>query len=133
MFRFPERWADRIQISETHSLTDPERDVWGCPCWDWTGWNSGEGDGPGRGYGKVRRNGKGEMAHRAMYCEMVGPIPEGMELDHRCKRRLCVNPRHVKIATRLENVLNSGAALYQTKDGYKRASTLNEVSEEIPF
>jgi hypothetical protein len=132
MFAFPERWANKIRISE-HVLNDDEYGVENCPCWDWTGWNTGHGDGRGRGYGKVRRNGKGWMAHRAMYCEMVGPIPEGLELDHRCDRRICVNPRHLRPVTRLENILRSSVALYQTDSGYERASTMNNNLEEIPF
>jgi hypothetical protein len=32
-----------------------------------------------------------------------GPIPEGLEIDHLCRRRLCVNPRHMAVVTHREN------------------------------
>lgn len=42
--------------------------------------------------------------HRAVYQALVGPIPEGMELDHLCKNRNCVNPNHLEVVTHTENV-----------------------------
>lgn len=126
MFAFRAQWAPKIKISTEHHLD-------GCPCWDWTGWNTGHGTGRGRGYGKVRVNGKGAMAHRAVYEAMVRTIQPGMELDHLCKRRNCVNPRHVEEVTRFENVMRSSAALYRTKDGYEPALNTIEISDEIPF
>lgn len=78
-------------------------------CWLWTGslWRGG--------YGKMRAGGRGRrLVHRVAYELMVGPIPEGMQIDHRChqldtcsggecKHRRCVNPDHLSPATQLEN------------------------------
>ena len=43
-------------------------------------------------------------AYRLAYEWMVGPIPAGMELDHLCREKLCVNPHHLEPVTRLDNM-----------------------------
>jgi hypothetical protein len=76
-------------------------------CWPWTGSAGGTGGAP---YGRVKlpRNG-GEsrqvQAHRVAYELCVGPIPEGLQLDHLCKNTLCVNPAHLEAVTAQENTL----------------------------
>ena len=44
-------------------------------------------------------------AHRFIYELLVGPIPEGLTLDHLCRRRDCVNPEHLEPVTERENIL----------------------------
>lgn len=44
-------------------------------------------------------------AHRVVYEELVGPIPDGLMLDHLCRVRHCVNPEHLEPVTNRENVL----------------------------
>lgn len=68
-------------------------------CWVWTGSISI------RGYGKCHsRTRNTTYAHRLVYMELVGPIPEGLELDHLCRNTRCVNPDHLEPVTRLENM-----------------------------
>ncbi|MCA8251801.1 HNH endonuclease [Burkholderia sp. AU31624] len=67
-----------------------------CGCWIWTG--SCDRD----GYGKFRRT---QIAHRAIYKWAKGPIPAGMELDHLCRMRCCVNPNHLEPVTTRENMI----------------------------
>ena len=69
-------------------------------CWLWEGAISP--DGYGSFYGGNRRNCK---PHRFAYEEMVGPIPEGLVLDHLCRVRHCVNPAHLEPVTERENAL----------------------------
>lgn len=47
------------------------------------------------------------MAHRVEWEKVHGPIPDGLELDHECKNRACVNLDHLRLATRRQNVANS--------------------------
>jgi hypothetical protein len=65
-------------------------------CWIWLG-------GKSSGYGKVRWNGAWSFAHRVLYSELVGEIPEGLHLDHLCRVPRCVNPMHLEPVTPEEN------------------------------
>ena len=58
-----------------------------------------------RGYGQVRFNGKNQLAHRVIYVLLVGPIEPGLELDHLCRNRGCVNPAHLEPVTHRVNGL----------------------------
>lgn len=70
------------------------------PCWIWAGRRGG------KGYGQVNRH---DYAHRVMWEEFRGPIPAGMELDHICRQRGCVNPWHLRVVTARENAFAPGA------------------------
>lgn len=69
-------------------------------CWVWTGaLNTGYGRvhvGPGR---------RSAYGHRVLYEMLVGPVPEGLDLDHLCRNRACCNPDHLEPVTRQENLL----------------------------
>lgn len=67
-------------------------------CWVWL---AGQATG---GYGKFNDAGRTWRAHRWAYEAEVGPIPEGMHIDHLCRNRLCVRPDHLEPVEPLENV-----------------------------
>lgn len=95
---YPDRRANR-------SLSDVDRVLLHVTktdtCWLWTGYTD-------KGYGRLSiQDRPGLHAHRVMYQELVGPIPEGMHLDHLCRVRNCVNPDHLEPVTPLENVRRS--------------------------
>lgn len=55
------------------------------------------------GYAAIGNGGSVRNGHRLVYELLVGPIPSGMELDHLCRVRECVNPAHLEPVTRNEN------------------------------
>lgn len=72
-------------------------------CWLWTAATSA------KGYGQFRasRGASQVAAHRYAYMDLVGPIPDGLALDHLCRVRNCVNPAHLEPVTTAENNLRS--------------------------
>jgi hypothetical protein len=67
-------------------------------CWLWTAWIERNG------YGRFWLDGRQQGAHRAAYEMYVGPIPDGLEIDHLCRVRHCVNPAHLDAVTAAENI-----------------------------
>jgi len=68
-------------------------------CWVWSGYTKGKD-----GYGRISVLGKKILAHRASY-EFFNDtkIPDGLEVDHLCRNRKCVNPKHLELVTHSEN------------------------------
>lgn len=82
-------------------------------CWLWTGCLNKP-----NGYGLFSRTGKArQVAHVYSYELHVGRVPEGLELDHRCRMRCCVNPTHLEPVTHKVNVLRGDT--FQAKNARK--------------
>lgn len=62
-------------------------------CWIWRGRENQDG------YGRLMAGGTTQLAHRYVYSQLVGPIPEGLQIDHLCRVRMCVNPEHLEPVT----------------------------------
>lgn len=74
-------------------------------CWLWTGGHAKAGYGSFT-FGRESPGGRRTVpAHRLTYEALVGPIPEGLVIDHLCRNRGCVNPEHLEPVTFKENVL----------------------------
>lgn len=82
--RHEERFWKKVEKTET--------------CWIWTGCKS-------NGYGNLRRQGKGFLAHRVSYEMAKGVIPDELVLDHLCRNPACVNPDHLEAVPMLVNTL----------------------------
>lgn len=102
-------------------------------CWRWTGyvlWN---------GYGRfgIGRDHSGQKqvayAHRVAYELYRGSIPTGMDIDHLCRRRNCVNPEHLEPVSHRENCLRGEAPNVQIHlSGYcKRGHKMDEQNTTI--
>jgi hypothetical protein len=75
-------------------------------CWEWRGWRDRHG------YGRIDVKRVSRLAHRIAYEILIGPIPDGLELDHLCRNTSCVNPAHLEPVTHRENM---GRGTFATK------------------
>lgn len=82
-------------------------------CWEWIGSISQSG------YGRFAQDGKNKEAHRVSYELHKGAIPDGYQIDHICHNTLCVNPRHLRIATPKQNVENYSGLRKTNKSGIR--------------
>jgi len=69
----------------------------GDACWDWTAAKTAGG------YGELTVDSQMTYAHRFVYELQVGPIPDGLEIDHLCRNKGCVRPDHLEPVTHQEN------------------------------
>lgn len=92
-------------------------------CWLWLG-------SPHHGYGLVRVGlRKQRKAHRVAYELLVGPVPDGLVLDHLCRRKRCINPAHLEPVTQAENIRRgtSPAALNRLRNDCKLGHPLRAL------
>ncbi len=67
-------------------------------CWLWIG------SAYSNGYGQMGFKGRSHLAHRLSYQAHIGPIPDGLTIDHLCRVRCCINPAHLEAVTQSVNV-----------------------------
>lgn len=101
-------------------------------CWEWYGTLTGDG------YGKLWYEGRRRNAHALVYELLVGPVPEGLELDHLCRNRKCVRPDHLEPVTHKENCnrgdVNQCKGITHCKRGHEfteENTTLNKYGGRV--
>ncbi len=115
--RLPTNIRNKIRI-------DPEYVYARSRCWRWCGGFYSDDRGKKEPYGRFSwwdrrtRRSRSRAAHRVVYELLVGPIPAGLEPDHLCRRRWCVNPRHLEPVTRRVNLLR-GPTTWAAKNASK--------------
>lgn len=100
------RYGDPLAGGPERTFNDDQARFWSKvvktdSCWVWTGSKNS------LGYGQIvigGASGRKVKAHRYAYESVIGPIPDGLELDHLCSNPSCVNPAHLEPVTHLENV-----------------------------
>ncbi len=84
-------------------------------CWLWRGYKTRNG------YGRFWMDGRTQPAHRVSYELHVGPIPDGLHIDHLCRNRMCVNPEHLEPVTLAENNRRGAAVITHCPQGHEYA------------
>ena len=92
------RWPVRSEAERFWEKVDATGD-----CWEWTSSRTR------KGYGGFRAVSGWASAHRWAYEHLVGPIPPGLQIDHLCRVRHCVNPDHMEPVTNQVNQLRGTA------------------------
>lgn len=113
--------------SLTHAMTEPQRFQFYAKksdgCWEWQGTVQPDG------YGVMKWNGKKRMAHRISY-ELYGrEVPDGMQLDHKCHNRKCVNPEHLREVTPKQNSENVAGARIGTRSQHRGVSWYSKTGK----
>lgn len=97
-------------------------------CWLWTGATNPNG------YGIFRKTtDRNIVAHRFSYESFVCEVPNGLELDHLCRVRCCVNPDHLEPVTRSENTRRGIAAGNGLRKHHDRRSSAPTCIHGHPF
>jgi hypothetical protein len=88
-------------------------------CWEWTASKDSSG------YGTFRNGPRTVGAHKYSFELVNGPVPAGMEVDHRCHNEGCVNPDHLRALIRKHNKENHSGPQSNSKSGIRGVSWIN--------
>ncbi len=99
--------------------------VLGTPCWIWTAGKNRSGYGL---FGRPKSERGSRLAHRYSFEAENGPVPAGLECDHRCSVRACVRPDHVEAVTHAENVRRGKAVKTHCLRGHDLAANFQPTS-----
>lgn len=116
----PEPRSERDRFDQKVDRNGPEFGNRG-RCWQWTG------TGTKTGYGQLSINGQHRYAHRWAYEHFIGPIPSGLQIDHLCRNRGCVNPAHLEPVTAEENTRRAAAFITHCPAGHLYDKTNTRV------
>jgi HNH endonuclease len=108
----PKGTMPRIICDEVYC---PNHDLFG-PCHVFRGYID---DRPNHGYGVIGFQGKLIMVHRYCWEREVGPIPEGLVIDHQCRNRACCNVDHLRVVTRRVNATENVVGTVWQKNAAK--------------
>lgn len=90
-------------------------------CWEWLGYTH-------KGYGQIDIAGRTRVVHEVMFEHFVGPVPEGLELDHVCRNRRCANPNHLEVITHQENVRRGASGVQKGESNFNCTLTEEQVT-----
>ncbi|KKL44868.1 hypothetical protein LCGC14_2361410 [marine sediment metagenome] len=99
--RFRKKW----KLSTEHSYK-------GTQCWEWVAYTRTDGYGE---FGIPKGKGKTCLSHIWAYKHFCGSIREGLQLDHLCRIRHCVNPEHLEAVTQQENIRRGEAGQHNAR------------------
>lgn len=96
-------------------------------CWLWRG---KAGDAYGHGIFSIRRDHKARSvyAHRQMWALVVGPIPDGLDVLHRCDVPFCVRPDHLFLGTQADNMADGAAKRRFTVPRHKKLTLTDRLA-----
>lgn len=104
----------------------------GTGCWPWQRSRDPSGYGRIQVGGRSTNGGRLLGAHRIAYKLVKGPIPEGLQIDHLCRNRRCINPDHLEAVTMRENTLRGFgvAACHARQTHCKRGHPFDEANTD---
>lgn len=95
-------------------------------CWNWTAVKNQ------KGYGRFKLDGRLRSAHRVSYEMCVGPIPDGLVIDHLCRNPSCVRPDHLEAVTSGENTRRGDTGKHERERTHcPRGHEYNETNTRI--